>query len=194
MPCEAGLLPVAFGGQSENVDFWRKRRLFSMPQRVARAIRQSFRCRAEGCDRPTAWCDAHHLNPWNRGGNTNLADGVLLCGRHHTLTHHTLNNHPDYQVRRLPGWRISITRTPRETPPTPIAAKQKAIRASGGQSWSFPDLPRCGRSLRASLNRNLALKAPSTACARIVGATCRRPRPRVDAATGALAQGQTRDG
>ena len=68
MACDAGLIPVVLGGKSEVLDHGRMRRLFSKPQRVAMAIRQSFRCAAEGCDRPTAWCDAHHLQPWSRHG------------------------------------------------------------------------------------------------------------------------------
>ena len=80
MACDAGLIPVVLGGKSEVLDHGRMRRLYSKPQRVAMAIRQSFRCAAEGCDRPTAWCDAHHLQPWCRDGKTNLADGVLICG------------------------------------------------------------------------------------------------------------------
>jgi hypothetical protein len=111
MACDAGLIPVVLGGRSEVLDFGRLRRLFSKPQRVAMAIRQSFRCAAEGCERPTAMCDAHHLKPWASGGRTDLADGVLICARHHTLAHH-----PDYTVQRRPGWRIAITRTPRATP------------------------------------------------------------------------------
>jgi hypothetical protein len=75
------------------------------------AMRQKFHCAAEGCQRPTAWCDAHHLDPWSRGGRTDLADGVLICGAHHRLAHH-----PAYEVTRQPGWRISITRTPPERP------------------------------------------------------------------------------
>ncbi len=111
MACDAGLIPAVLGATSEVLDHGRTRRLFSKPQRIAMAIRQSFRCAAEGCQRPTAWCDAHHLQPWIRNGNTNLDDGVLICGRHHTLAHH-----PDYTVHRRPAWRISITRTPRDAP------------------------------------------------------------------------------
>ena len=111
MACDAGLIPAVLGATSEVLDHGRTRRLFSKPQRVAMAIRQSFRCAAEGCQRPTAWCDAHHLQPWIRNGNTNLDDGVLICGRHHTLAHH-----PDYTVHRQPGFRIAITRTPRDAP------------------------------------------------------------------------------
>lgn len=111
MACTAGLIPAVLGGPSEVVDFGRKRRLFSRSQRTAMAVRQGFRCAAEGCDRPTAWADAHHLTPWSQGGKTDLDEGVLICARHHTLAHH-----PDYQVRRQPGGRISILRKPRDTP------------------------------------------------------------------------------
>jgi hypothetical protein len=111
MACDAGLHPAVLGGQSEILDYGRKRRLFSAAQRAVMAMRQKFRCAAEGCDRPTAWADAHHLNPWVPDGETNLNDGVMICSPHHRLAHH-----PDYTVTRQPGWRISITRTPRDTP------------------------------------------------------------------------------
>jgi hypothetical protein len=35
-----------------------------------------------------SWCDAHHITPWNRGGNTSIDNGVLLCRHHHTMIHH----------------------------------------------------------------------------------------------------------
>ena len=111
MACDAGLHPAVLGGQSEPLDYGRTRRLFSVAQRAVMAMRQKFRCGAVGCDRPTAWADAHHLHAWSRGGKTDLDDGVLICGAHHRLAHH-----PDYEVQRQPGWRILITRTPRETP------------------------------------------------------------------------------
>ncbi|QIK66737.1 DUF222 domain-containing protein [Nocardioides sp. HDW12B] len=111
MACDAGLVPMVLGWRSEVLDLGRVRRLYSRSQRLAMAVRQGFRCAAQGCDRPSGWCDAHHLKPWSTGGHTDLADGVLLCGRHHTLVHH-----PDYTVRRGSGWRLSIVRTPRDTP------------------------------------------------------------------------------
>jgi hypothetical protein len=56
-------------------------------------------CRADGCDRPPSWTEAHHhTKPWAEGGTTNLADGILLCGHHHRLAHH-----PDYTTERLPN-------------------------------------------------------------------------------------------
>jgi hypothetical protein len=63
-------------------------------------------CRAETCDRPPAWCEAHHdQTPWAKGGKTNLADGVLLCGFHHRLAHRT-----DYDHHRLPNGDIRFAR------------------------------------------------------------------------------------
>lgn len=111
MACSAGVIPMVLGGTSEILDYGRRRRLHSKPQRLAMAVRQSFRCAAEGCTRPSAWCDAHHLVPWSCDGETNLDDGALLCARHHTLAHH-----PDYHLERRPGFRVSISRRPRLSP------------------------------------------------------------------------------
>jgi hypothetical protein len=45
-------------------------------------------CRAEGCEIPAAWCEAHHAAaPWAAGGRTDLADGLLLCSWHHHRAH-----------------------------------------------------------------------------------------------------------
>jgi HNH endonuclease len=32
-----------------------------------------------GCDRPLAWCEAHHIQHWLDGGPTDLANLALLC-------------------------------------------------------------------------------------------------------------------
>jgi len=88
LACTAHLLPAVFGGDSEILDLGRARRLFSPAQRRAMAIRDGT-CRAEGCDIPAAWCEAHHggKNTWAQGGRTNLADAILLCPHHHHRAH-----------------------------------------------------------------------------------------------------------
>lgn len=111
MACAAGVIPAVLGSRGQLLDLGRRARLFSKPQRVAMAVQQGFTCAVERCDRPTAWADAHHLDGWAQGGRTDVADGVLLCGRHHTLAHH-----PDHHVQRLGPGRVSIDRAPRAAP------------------------------------------------------------------------------
>jgi hypothetical protein len=87
LACTANLLPAVLGGESELLDLGRARRLFSPAQRKAMAIRD-VTCRAEGCDIPAPWCEAHHAAaPWNAGGRTDVADGLLLCSWHHHRAH-----------------------------------------------------------------------------------------------------------
>jgi len=98
LACCAGIIPAVLGGISAVLDLGRESRLFSKAQRVALGLRDKG-CRAEGCDRPPSWCEAHHLTkPWADGGKTDLADGILLCGHHHRLAHH-----PAYDYRQLPN-------------------------------------------------------------------------------------------
>jgi hypothetical protein len=90
------------GGASEILDLGRTRRLFSPAQRKALAIRD-LTCRADGCDIPAPWCEAHHAaDPWTHGGRTNLTDGLLLCSFHHHRAHdHRYDTHhlPTGQLR-----------------------------------------------------------------------------------------------
>jgi hypothetical protein len=97
LACTAGIIPVVLGGSSEPLDLGRTRRLFTGAQRKAMRLRDRH-CRAEGCTVPAIWCDAHHDDPWSRGGRTDLARGSLLCGHHHRLVHN-----PAYETSRLPN-------------------------------------------------------------------------------------------
>ena len=84
--------------EGEILDLGRTRRLFSPAQRKALAIRDRH-CRAQGCDIPAAWCEAHHAkNPWAKHGNTDLADGLLLCSFHHHRAHD-----PTWDTRHHPN-------------------------------------------------------------------------------------------
>jgi hypothetical protein len=44
-------------------------------------------CIAQGCTRPPAFCDEHHLTHREHGGKTSVENLVLLCRRHHVLWH-----------------------------------------------------------------------------------------------------------
>ncbi|MDN4160554.1 HNH endonuclease signature motif containing protein [Nocardioides abyssi] len=97
MACEAGLLPAVLGGKSELLDLGRTARLFSGAQRRGLAITQQT-CTATGCDWPAHLCHAHHDDSWLHGGRTDLANGRLLCPRHHARIHDPrfeTTHHPD---------------------------------------------------------------------------------------------------
>ena len=87
LACQAGLVPAVLDGASLPLDLGRSKRLFSEAQRIAGATRHT-RCAADGCDIPYAWCELHHRRPWSRGGWSDLADMVPLCGHHHRRLHH----------------------------------------------------------------------------------------------------------
>jgi hypothetical protein len=86
LACSAGLLPAVLGGTSLPLDLGRSNRFFSEAQRVALATTYD-ECSAEGCDRPYAWCELHHEDPWAAGGATDLRLAVPLCRFHHQRVH-----------------------------------------------------------------------------------------------------------
>ncbi|WP_240617263.1 HNH endonuclease signature motif containing protein [Nocardioides speluncae] len=104
LACTAQIVPVVLGGKSEILDLGRTRRLFSRAQHKAMRLRDK-RCRADGCTIPSTWTEAHHWKPWSKGGETNLADGVLLCSHHHHRAHD-----PRYSVERIPNGDIRFHR------------------------------------------------------------------------------------
>ncbi|MEX1079153.1 MAG: DUF222 domain-containing protein, partial [Homoserinimonas sp.] len=96
--CETGIVPVAFDPDGQCIDLGREQRLYTARQRIGLAARDGG-CRWPDCDRPPSWCEAHHINQWARDhGNTDLADGILLCRHHHLLLH---NNH--WKITRTGG-------------------------------------------------------------------------------------------
>jgi hypothetical protein len=101
LACSAGILPAVLGGASVPLDWGRTRRLASPTQRQALVVRDGG-CVFPGCDRPHAWCDAHHLTPYPNGP-TNLDNLASLCDAHHHLVHEGR-----WALRRLPdgGWTV----------------------------------------------------------------------------------------
>ena len=104
LACQAGIVPAVLGGASQVLDLGRSRRLHTRSQRLAIAARDAG-CTAEGCDWPPGLCHVHHDTPWSRGGHTTVADGRLLCPRHHARAHD-----PAYTLAKLPGGKVAFTR------------------------------------------------------------------------------------
>jgi hypothetical protein len=81
------LVDATVDNAGQPLNLGRERRLFSRAQRLALAARDGG-CRWPGCERPPSWCEAHHIDHWQRdGGRTDVADGILLCRHHHLLAH-----------------------------------------------------------------------------------------------------------
>jgi hypothetical protein len=101
LACNAGIIPAVLGSRSEPLDLGFEARLHNTAMRRALSI-QHDTCGAEGCERPFAWCDVHHLHPWSQGGRTSLENGIPLCGFHHQRAHDerfTLRQLPSGEVR-----------------------------------------------------------------------------------------------
>ncbi|WP_328531852.1 HNH endonuclease [Nocardioides sp. NBC_00368] len=104
LACNADLIPVVLGTDSEILDLGRTARLAHPIQHRALRLRDKS-CQAEDCDAPAAWTEAHHLKPWSQGGKTDMANLVLLCASDHRRIHD-----PGYAHERRPDGRIRFAR------------------------------------------------------------------------------------
>ena len=119
LACDASVVPVVLGGAGQPLDVGRATR--TIPDGLRRAVTARDRGCAR-CGRPPSWCEVHHLIPWEDGGETKLANLIMLCRVCHRLVHHA-----GWDVRLVsglaefvpPAW-IDPQRRPRRRPP-PIA-------------------------------------------------------------------------
>ena len=86
MACDAAVIPVILGSQSQPLDVGRQERLVTRAIRTALWLRDAG-CTFPGCTTPAQWTDAHHVRHWLHGGPTSLTNLALLCPRHHTHVH-----------------------------------------------------------------------------------------------------------
>ncbi|MFD5215695.1 DUF222 domain-containing protein [Microbacterium sp. NPDC058345] len=92
--CDTGAVSVTVDSCGNPLDVGREHRLFTPKQRIALAGRDGG-CLWKGCDRPSSYCEAHHIDEWQADkGRTDIDRGVLLCRHHHMQLHHG-------------GWRIT---------------------------------------------------------------------------------------
>ncbi len=88
LACDARILPAVMGGAGQVLDLGRAHRTWTGAARRAVILRDGG-CVFPDCDRPPAYCDVHHVRYFRDGGQTDLANGALLCGFHHYLIHHS---------------------------------------------------------------------------------------------------------
>ncbi len=97
LACDAGIHRVITGPASSILDFGRETRLVPENLYLALVARDQC-CRWPGCQIRATWCDAHHIVHWADDGHTDQDNCVLLCHRHHQLSHQ-------------PGWSVTGTGT-----------------------------------------------------------------------------------
>ena len=83
MSCDASVVHMLHR-DGQVVSVGRKTR--TIPPHLRRALEERDRgCRYPGCG--SRFTEAHHVKHWADGGETSLANTVLLCRRHHRLVH-----------------------------------------------------------------------------------------------------------
>jgi hypothetical protein len=86
LACDCDIARVLVDPKDNRFDLSRAQRRASGTQRRLLWIRDGG-CTFPGCERPPGWCEAHHIQFWEDGGPTDLANLALLCARHHHLCH-----------------------------------------------------------------------------------------------------------
>jgi Domain of unknown function (DUF222) len=86
LACDATIIPMVLGSAGEILDVGRSMR--TCPPKMLKALWiRDKGCTFPGCSRPPAWCDAHHVLHWSRGGCTDMDNMCPPCPRHHTIVH-----------------------------------------------------------------------------------------------------------
>ncbi len=113
--CDASIIPILLGSQSEPLDIGRATR--TIPTGIRRAVvARDIGCIHPGCTAPAAWCQTHHVKHWADGGDTSLQNLVLLCHKHHWIVHHE-------------GWQIVFLKgIPYVIPPPIVDPRQRPRR------------------------------------------------------------------
>nr|MDQ3571159.1 HNH endonuclease [Actinomycetota bacterium] len=85
LSCDASVVAIQEDGDGEPLSVGRKTR--SIPPAIRRALKsRDGGCRFPGCSQ-RRFVDGHHVRHWAHGGETSMANLVLLCRRHHRLVH-----------------------------------------------------------------------------------------------------------
>ena len=126
LACEAQIVPMIFGSDGQPLYMGRAQRAVTKAQKLA-LYRRDRGC--VGCGiRPQA-CDAHHIQPWDHNGLTDMSNLVLLCPKCHTKVHkhgHTVEHDTEsgrYHIQSPPR------PSPKPHPPPQLSLRQRQAAA-----------------------------------------------------------------
>tara|TARA_Y100000310_G_scaffold283234_1_gene305076 strand:+ start:14 stop:793 length:780 start_codon:yes stop_codon:yes gene_type:complete len=85
LSCDSSIVTVTENENGDPLNVGRKHRVVS-PQLKRALLSRDKCCRYPGCSHDR-WLDAHHVMHWIDGGETSLANTLLLCSKHHQLLH-----------------------------------------------------------------------------------------------------------
>ena len=111
LACNAELLPVVLGSESQVLDAGSRARLFNPEQRKILYARDRG-CTFPGCEKTLDRCQAHHVHEYSRGGVTTIENGVLVCSYHHHVVHET-----DWEIQMIQGvpyWKPPVSVNPEQ--------------------------------------------------------------------------------
>ncbi|WP_449372948.1 DUF222 domain-containing protein [Arthrobacter psychrolactophilus] len=86
--CDPEITRLTYGVGQEILSVGRAERLFTPPQRKI-LLARDLGCCFPDCTALAVWCEAHHIIPWQEGGETNINNAALLCSKHHSQIHHS---------------------------------------------------------------------------------------------------------
>jgi hypothetical protein len=101
--CDSVLHRVVMAGRSSILDYGMSTRTIPVNLWNALVVRDEG-CRWPGCDRPPAWCQAHHVQWFSAGGTTSIDNLALLCTRHHHRLHQ-----PGWDAKLKPDGTLRVT-------------------------------------------------------------------------------------
>lgn len=129
LSCDSSLVEIEESSAGEPLSIGRKRRV------VPTAIRRALWARDKGCSFPgcthTRYIDAHHIQHWAQGGETSIANMMLLCARHHRLVHEG-----GYDVRKDCSGQFLFRRPDGQA--IPYAGYRRSDYVEGVQSTQSP--------------------------------------------------------
>jgi hypothetical protein len=132
--CDAAVITVS-ERNGKPLRVGRKTRTIPPPLRRALTARDRG-CRFPGCENHR-FVDAHHIQHWARGGETAVANLVLLCRRHHRLVHEG-GFSVDDRLRFYDPWGRQIAAVGRPPPGDPDVIRTQIPASTVGSGDGDP--------------------------------------------------------